>query len=845
MKKFLFFVFAFSFFYVPNIFAAPIPTDNLLGYWKLDEINGTTTVDNSGNRNNGILIGNPLWATGRINGALSFNGTSSYVQIPDSPKFDMKDFSVSAWINLGTSGVGGSRIVGQRDMVSSPGWGLRITNNQLNAQLSLDYATPTRFGPLLNDGKWHHVAMERDTLNRIVSLWVDGVLVGTQPTASTATYAINSPLIIGANNGNIGFFPGRIDDVRIYGRVFTASEVGAVYQSEKGVVGDTRPNIVVIMSDDQDDTGSMSVMTKVKTLLSDRGVTFKNSFVDFSLCCPSRASFLTGQYAHNSGVKGNDAATDGGYARLLSTEVNTLPVWLQDSGYTTAFIGKYLNGFDAFAPKVPPGWNTWAGLVNLNYYDYTINENGFVHNFGSSPADYQTDVLAQKAADFIESRADSSKPFFLWLTPHAPHVAAPSTVGPEPAPRHKGVFSTLALPLPPNFNEGDASDKPTFFRDFTPTMNTTVISAITVAFRHYRESLLGVDDMVEEVVNALKSSGKYENTVIVYTSDNGFFHGEHRRPGGKVLVYEPSIRVPLVISGPGLPKGEIRDQLVNNLDVTATILDLANALPGRANDGKSLLPVIQNATTTWRTALLVEGMDQPGNGSFYGRFNAVRTLNYKYAEHGSFANPTSTPEQEIYNLFADPYELQSVHNDSKYSNAKSSLQSSFGILKNCAGETCWITTPEPTQPSFSLLSSLKNFAASIFSVLSSLWVSLPLQKDSLSQNTISGIAPSTPAEIKDFLDANTTLREGMSGENISKLQTFLAKDGMIYPEKTIDGIFGKTTTEAVKRFQERYKVGLSDETGIVKEDGVAGPVTLKKINEVKRLRGVELMYDEQ
>jgi arylsulfatase A-like enzyme len=832
---------------VEAMHAAPIPTDNLLGYWKLDEMNGTTTVDNSGNGNNGALVGNPAWTAGKVNGALNFNGTTDYVNIPDSPKFDMKDFSVSAWINIGTNGTVGSRIVGQRELSSPPGWGLRVTNNKLNAQLPLDYVTPTPFGPLLNDNKWHHIAMTRDTVQGKITFWVDGISVGTQTSTSTATYAVAAPLIIGANNGGIGFFPGKIDDVRIYGKALTASEVEAIYQSEAGIAGDTRPNIVVIMSDDQDDTGSMEIMTKVKNLLSDQGVTFTNSFVTFPLCCPSRASFLTGQYSHNNGVKGNDLGTDGGYSKLLPTEVNTLPVWLQDAGYTTALMGKYLNGFTDYGLKIPPGWNTWMGLASTppTYYNYPINENGFIHVYGSGPAEYQTDVLAQKAADFIESRSGAAKPFFLWLTPYAPHNGAPGVGVPEPPQRYKNLFSTLALPTSPNFNEEDVSDKPIFLKQLTPFMNQESIDYTTANFQRRRETILGLDDMVEKVVNALKTSGKYDNTIIIYTSDNGYFRGEHRIAVGKLLMYEEAIRVPLIISGPGVPKKQSRNDLVTNIDLPATVLAFANANSGRNADGKSLIPVIQNSAAPWRTAFLIEGLDQPySNGNIYGRFNAVRTLNYKYAEHGSFANPTSTPEQEMYNLSADPYELASVHNNSDYGSAKTSLQSILDTLKNCAGETCWITTQEPAKPIFGFFSSVKNFAASIFSVLSSPWHSLLSWKDILSNNAVFGTPSVAPAEIKDYLNANISLQEGMSSEWVTKLQTFLAEEQGLYQEKTIDGIFGKTTTEAVKRFQERYKIGVADETGIAKENGVVGPFTLKKINEVKRLRNTQVLYDE-
>ncbi|MFA5830399.1 MAG: LamG-like jellyroll fold domain-containing protein [Candidatus Paceibacterota bacterium] len=829
-----------------------VPMDKLFGYWKLDEMSGTTTVDRSSYDNTGTLIGNPLWVKGQVNGALVFNGTTDFVRIPDSSIFDMKDFSVSAWIKLKGSVTTTVRIAGQQKPGTLTGWGLLIKNNRLSTSMQLDYSDTSAlsFGSLLNDGKWHHVAMTRDTAIGKITLWIDGKAVGSQSSAKTTTYAVDAPIAIGSNNGAGAFFPGRIDEARIYGKALSANEIGAMYADVMGVPGDTRPNIVVIMTDDQDDTGSMAIMPKTKQLLIDQGITFKNSFVDFPLCCPSRASFLTSQYAHNSGVMGNDLPNDGGYLKLLPTDVNTLPVWLEDAGYNTALIGKYLNGFEAFAPKVPPGWRTWIGLVNTYaYYNYTINENGFVHSFGSTPEEYQTDVLATKAADYIGSNADSSKPFFLWLAPVAPHLGSPSPIGPEPAPRYKNLFSSLALPTPPNFNEADVSDKPTYLRELTPLMNTTLLNLATESFRRRRESILSVDDMVEKVVNALKAAGKYDNTVIVYTSDNGYYHGEHRRPMRKMWVYEESIRVPLVISGPGIPKGQIRNQMVLNLDVTATVLDLAKALPGRQNDGGSLVPIIKNDLAPWRTAFLVEGIDQlisdTGAPSLYGRYSAIRTLNYKYAEHVPLTNLSAVPEKEMYNLSSDPYEMTSVHDNSSYGSAKSSLKNTFDILKTCAGPSCWITTPEPAKPSLGFLSPMKNAAAAIFSGLSSWWNNKFSPAKPLPKSSVSVTPPKSISEIKDFINTGTTLGKGMSDENVTKLQTFLSKDQMLYPAKTADGVFGTTTEDAVKLFQERYKVGEADETGIAKEDGTVGSVTLKKINEVKRMREIQIMYGEE
>ena len=461
----------------------------------------------------------------------------------------------------------------------------------------------------------------------------------------------------------------------------------------------TQPNIVVIMTDDQD-TASISVMTKVKTLLADKGITFTNSFVDNSLCCPSRATFLTGQASHNNGVFTN-GAPDGGYGNLEPTLGNSLPVWLQIAGYNTAHIGKMPNGFTSTS-AVPPGWNTFKGLTDpetYRYSNYQLNENGVLNIYNNCPdpatncPDYQTDVLAQKAVAYINSRASNPQPFFLTVTPLAPHVEFPAQppAFPRPAPRHLGTFVNVPLPTPPSFNEADVSDKPSFIRS-DAVMDAAAISYTQTSFQKRRETLLAVDDMVESIVNALQGSGKLNDTVIIFTSDNGFFHGEHRQYQGKLLLYEESIRVPFIISGKGVMQGQTRNQIVNNVDIPATIIELANATPGRTLDGRSLVPLFQNPAAPWRSALLVQGTDDPLPDEI-ARYKAVRTSRFIYAEHTLLAGGV---EKELYDLTVDPYELESKHADPAYASIMSGLQSMLTTLATCVGASCWMTTPEPT-----------------------------------------------------------------------------------------------------------------------------------------------------
>lgn len=461
-----------------------------------------------------------------------------------------------------------------------------------------------------------------------------------------------------------------------------------------------KPNIIVIMTDDAT-AADMDVMLKTRELIGKKGITFTNSFVDFPICCPSRASFLTGQAAHNHQVLGNAVLRHGGYQTFKATQDNSLPIWLQKGGYFTAHMGKYLNGFSA-ADGIPPGWNLWNGIADdegsYSYYNYTINNNGVPHRYGKTPIDYKTDVQTQKAAEFIAAQKNATQPFFLWLAPQAPHTKTPESQNesgvPDPAPRHIDALSSIALPMLPSFNEADMSDKPEFMK-LLPPLTSAQIEEITHLFKRRRESLLAVDDMVERVVKSLEAAGKLENTYIFYTSDNGWMTGEHRRPGAKYVAYEESVRVPLLIRGPGIPADETRNQLVNNLDMVATIEELTQISPERLPDGHTLTPLFKQADAPWRSVILFQGMDQnsfPNVATVFGRYQAVRTQQYKYIEHLS---EKGLFEQEFYDLAKDPYELESRPKDPSYSAVVEALQKTLATLKNCAGESCWITKPHP------------------------------------------------------------------------------------------------------------------------------------------------------
>jgi N-acetylglucosamine-6-sulfatase len=445
-----------------------------------------------------------------------------------------------------------------------------------------------------------------------------------------------------------------------------------------GAQAPPRPNIVVIMTDDQT-AESVRVMANVRRLLIERGTSFTNSFTVYPQCCPSRATFLTGQYAHNHGVLGNSPPA-GGYIKL--NHANTLPVWLASSGYYTAHIGKYLNGYGGRDPReIPPGWTEWRGSVDpstYRYTGYTLNENRTLTTY----AGYQTDVYATKAAEIILRRAPLAQPFFLSVAFLAPHSGAPADpddpgagiVTPSPAPRHRNAFAAELLPRPPSFNEADVSDKPSGIRNRS-LLPPTRISAIRENYQQELESLLAVDEAVARIVAALQASGELANTLVIFTSDNGFFHGEHRVAQGKNLPYEPAIRVPLALRGPGVPAGLRLGQRVANVDLAPTIVDAANATPGRLLDGRSLLPLLASPATPLARDLLVE------RGPGEDPYAALRTNRYLYVEYASGA-------RELYDLATDPYQLRSRHADPAYASVRSNLAARLARMRTCRGANC-------------------------------------------------------------------------------------------------------------------------------------------------------------
>jgi N-acetylglucosamine-6-sulfatase len=454
-----------------------------------------------------------------------------------------------------------------------------------------------------------------------------------------------------------------------------------------------RPNVVVIMSDDQT-TEEIRVMPKTRSMIGAAGVTFRNNVVTYALCCPSRATFLTGQYPHNHGVRSN-ALPDGGYTRLDHT--NTLPRWLQEAGYVTGHIGKYLNGYgEVDTLTIPPGYTEWYGSVGglaYRYYNYKVNENGTLVSYGSNAGQYQSDVYTAKALSFIRRRgpvaAAGGKPFFLFVTYLAPHWGGPTEPGdpsletPVPAPRHKGRFAGELLPKSPAFNEADMTDKPASLRT-RAMLTATQVREVGEAYRQRLESLLAVDEGVGRIIDALQDAGVLQNTLVIYTSDNGWFQGEHRVGFGKILPYEPAVKVPLLARGPGVVPGRQVSAPVANIDLAPTIVTAAGGRARRTMDGRSLWPLLQGQTT-WPTVngprhVLVE--DSP-SGRAASVFWSIRRGKYVYTEYAN-------GDRELYDLGIDSAQVASRHANAAYASIRRGLASRLAAMKTCSGPTaCW------------------------------------------------------------------------------------------------------------------------------------------------------------
>ena len=446
------------------------------------------------------------------------------------------------------------------------------------------------------------------------------------------------------------------------------------------------PHVVVILVDDArfDD---MSSLPRISSLVGKAGATFRHAYSPFPLCCPARATMLTGQYAHNHGVLDNEPPL-GGFSAFDDTD--TLATWLTDD-YTTGFVGKYLNGYQL--PYRPPGWDDWMMPVG-SVYDYrgtSWNIDGVRRTYPG----YRTDTMGTLATRFIRSHADDAKPFFLFTSIVAPHAGTPN----EPDdPRV--VYNTSKFPTPnvsdsyrnvlgkvantdPAFNEADVSDKP--LRP-APLANWE-IDAIREVNGQRREALLSAQDVVTAIVDALRTTGELGNTYLVFASDNGYLLGDHRIRGGKVFPYEVAARIPMLIRGPGIPAGSVVNQTVGLHDLAPTILamtDHVGANGASTLDGANVLPMIGHPDRRAGRPLVLEAGPKSSSTvayRFHGVVDMVDGVRWKYVERDS-------GKRELYNLGDDPAELTNLADRPAFAQVQAQLRAVLVDYRWCSGAEC-------------------------------------------------------------------------------------------------------------------------------------------------------------
>ncbi len=450
-----------------------------------------------------------------------------------------------------------------------------------------------------------------------------------------------------------------------------------------------QPNFVFILTDDQNlDQFDRRTMPNTIRLLGDHGTALTNFYTPTPLCCPSRAAMLTGQYGHNNGVLSNVP----GYP-VLGEPDNVLPAWLQRVGYQTAMVGKWLNGYQHVVEKhkeVPPGWDKYHGLIGSHgYYDFKASNNGKKDVYDHT--EYLTQWIEHTSIDLIRKLSDEEDPFYLQINELAPHVEnflaeSRGRCGGDavPAPRDLRRFKGSGLPDSPSINEGNVSDKPVFVSGKTK-LTPEQIKQLTIRYECRAEALRSLDRTIAHIFRALAVAGELKNTVVVFMSDNGTFHGEHRLPGGKGLAYEEASHMPAVFRIPeqfrgGAPIVKRVTEPTMNIDLTPTIVDLAGAQPCiagddgeecRVMDGRSLAPLFEGDDSAWpkdrpilhELDLSVEGVDV-GRG-ISCRYTGVREGRWLYIRHTEVPEPgigacVERTVVEQYDVKRDPYELRNL-----------------------------------------------------------------------------------------------------------------------------------------------------------------------------------------
>ncbi|KRB77397.1 hypothetical protein ASE01_11820 [Nocardioides sp. Root190] len=488
-----------------------------------------------------------------------------------------------------------------------------------------------------------------------------------------------------------------------------------------------QPNVVLVMADDMR-VDDLAFAPNLRKLIAEHGVSFENSFAPFPLCCPSRASFLTGQYAHNHKVWWHDPP----YGYGAFDDSRTIATSLKDAGYRTGFIGKYLNRYGLARSKVtgepsaryvPNGWDDWRAAVEPpgeseihgNTYDYMdtpFNVNGTIDN--NYRGVYQTDVIGDMSVDMSRRFARGKKPFFMYVNYIAPHHGQPNPPDePTYVEDEDGHEVHVVTPAVPDWVRGrfddrierasgvartgeeielDVSDKPRELQKRIQPLGEEAKDALRFATRRRAEAVYVMDRNIARLVAELQRSGAWEDTVFAFTSDNGMIIGEHGLGMTKVRAQEPSLRVPLLVTGPGLrAKEQKRYDPISTVDLTATILDLADAAASHTPDGQSRVTSLLEGDQGWSTPVVTEAVftsrgKDPAFTDLRGTIG-IRTSRYSYTRYKS-------GETELYDLVEDSREDTNVADDPAYAEVRAALDALWPRIKDCAGTECSVELPK-------------------------------------------------------------------------------------------------------------------------------------------------------
>ena len=462
--------------------------------------------------------------------------------------------------------------------------------------------------------------------------------------------------------------------------IFLISSIVFLVSCQPQVVEESQPNFLFILVDDQpfDALGLVNRYPFLQTPNMDRlakeGVFFSNFFCTQSICSPSRASFLTGTYPHIHGVNQNNRHVDPNWSAVPPVGIH-----LQNAGYQTAHIGKIHMAHLKGEEHIRPGFDYWYSFIGQGeYFDPMVNDNGKEYQVEG----YMTDILTEKAVDWLETKRDKSKPFYLNLWHKGVHEDH------SPAPRHTDLYKDDALPTPPY---------DTHLETFLGKPEWQRIKAYDSAWRSYQpidelpvkdwpikgdkfmkllRCLKSVDESLGTVMAKLEELGELDNTIIIFSSDNGYFMGEHTY-WDKRIAYENSMRIPMIIRYPTkMAAGTTVDQLSLNIDMAPTILEYAKIPVPEYMQGTSLKPLLEGSETDWRESFLFEYYVDDAYPYAGPNMVAIRTDDYKLVD-----NDLESDIDELYDLRNDPGEMVNLINHPSYDSLESSLREQLEGLK--------------------------------------------------------------------------------------------------------------------------------------------------------------------